>query len=1139
MAVFVLISVLFGLTTEQVRAAQKPRSQTYSVCNPAGSYPGDVEYFPFGFMCGTHPDMHDQMVLEIFNKTTGLPVNNGDDVTGGDVLAITAHFDGVTGPPKKQYGSTAGGVDGLSFVTIDTHSNDAFGAIHPTNIGANSGVTGNSFHGCPGVGSLNIDGSPGPGKVWGNRDITGSYASTTAQNGDNQSPVAYDPTDTSGKGVINCGSTGRMVYWDDPNLTTTETYSFDLRTDNDFSSSSLSDICVRFDLSIPFDGDASLFPAPIGVDIVPVDGLANGKITATHIVKQSRGGAHCFNIKKPASLVDHWGQRLTFKCDRISGYITKYNGSGSVILDGSGNRITTNFTLQYRDPGSGLWRNITNPSSPPSTNTSSYFELPAPWYYNNITGAQLFGDGTYDLEFRLNVIGSPFTQFSIYAGTGIDCIPHQPTIVSAASCVDSVITGTARDKDATTQSITIEAYIPGSPNPFASTQADSSGNFTISIAGFQDGYDHTFTVVARDVPGPGGSAPDTAVSASMVGCGQFVLSPVANGDFDTADPESASSFSTNNLVNTTYPGWSNPARPSVSSIYSQDITKNFITVAGPSGSNDSYSSINTYPALTTSTVPMVPGTQYCSNIRVGQVGSTTLGAEGIIRRDGLILKITKDQSSSQDCNTVHNKPYFRTYGAGVLAGGEFQSIDNSCGASTPGTLASWNDNTGTFPVGSGTLLSALSTGQIIGFGSSQRGGDVADRLTFANKGTPPENSTPSPRIGGGFSASEGHCLPDVDVPNGTPTVASPGSVSIASQVGTAHKYTGDLTINGGTLGVGDKTTIVVEGNVYINGSITFSGSWSNSDQVPAVVIKADGGNIYIDPGVTELSGLYIAKKDSAGNTGKIYTCATAGGPITSGEYNTCHNQLLVHGSFVADQVNLMRTLGSMRDEKGTTGGSLLGLSWSCGPAGPTSPCSSPVGSNCVNINETADPTPGPYPYSWADNNLCAPAGVTLKWYRNTGILYNQQPIMNAAHPGEFCTPFNVPGEISAWQSDWLCSNKNLAFTYGGAGSCPLGMTVSTQIYEDADSHAGNIWHRDQNKTYLCEPTPSAAVPATRPFTCSNSGAIAFGRLKPSPYTCAAEVFDFSPDLYISNPLINSASGGAQTYDAITSLPPVL
>ena len=93
---------------------------------------------------------------------------------------------------------------------------------------------------------------------------------------------------------------------------------------------------------------------------------------------------------------------------------------------------------------------------------------------------------------------------------------------------------------------------------------------------------------------------------------------------------------------------------------------------------------------------------------------------------------------------------------------------------------------------------------------------------------------------------------------------------------------------------------------------------ATSTNIPSFALNVKGGNIYIDPAITELDGLYVASKDGAGRGGKIYTCGTASGasfaPMPAASlFNGCHQQLVVYGAFVANQVNLMRTFGSLRD----------------------------------------------------------------------------------------------------------------------------------------------------------------------------------------------------------------------------------
>ncbi len=93
-------------------------------------------------------------------------------------------------------------------------------------------------------------------------------------------------------------------------------------------------------------------------------------------------------------------------------------------------------------------------------------------------------------------------------------------------------------------------------------------------------------------------------------------------------------------------------------------------------------------------------------------------------------------------------------------------------------------------------------------------------------------------------------------------------------------------------------------------------SW-DSDKAPSFTLVVTGGNIYIDPDVTRLDGVYVAKK-SGDKGGTIYTCGNGFAPkksvIWDASYdNTCNKQLTVNGAFVADQINLMRTYGTLKN----------------------------------------------------------------------------------------------------------------------------------------------------------------------------------------------------------------------------------
>ncbi|MEK7059442.1 MAG: hypothetical protein AAB971_01670 [Patescibacteria group bacterium] len=605
--------------------------------------------------------------------------------------------------------------------------------------------------------------------------------------------------------------------------------------------------------------------------------------------------------------------------------------------------------------------------------------------------------------------------------------------------------------------------------------------------------------------------------------------------------------------------------------------------------------------------PIRAGDQFCPRMVIDN-------ASGWIGPGGELYQ----QSDSADggCMTVVNKPYFKVYGSGVSAGG------GMAGGAT-GIVSSWNNNSGSYPFGAGAQIAALANGQITGFASAQGvPGGSTTYLSFANT-TSTSIDSYNPKLGGNFGAY--HPLTLIGPSAGTTVINGP------------------YTLPATTVGAGDNRAIYVNGDAYIDGNVTYGGSPWNVSNVPSFVLIATG-NIYIDPGVTNLDGIYTAQ-----TSGKaIYTCGKKVGaafqPLDKNNLFSCNKRLTIHGSFVADKINLMRTFGSLRDEKPTGAGSQIGLVWSCGG----SICKPDIsGMRCLLVNITGEDTS----HTWADNNLCVPSGssthlgLTITTSPNTAA----QAAINTGLPN--CTNLKIPGEGDYWNDNWLCSDSQLTFSYTG----PIAGQYCTPIIEPSDPDASGVWH--DNKTYICEPMAASAAPSVVP-TCNNSGSmtpvgrnggdgmtpangyavfktflpswrqlgsltiLAFlailGLFKYMSYgaydgrkrlawngllltasrsmavlavgvflamaapigitsaatgvvstgggggvipvgggggvvpvgggggvipvgnrDCAAEVFDFSPDIYMSSPAIQLPSNGALQFDAITSLPPVL
>lgn len=273
-------------------------------------------------------------------------------------------------------------------------------------------------------------------------------------------------------------------------------------------------------------------------------------------------------------------------------------------------------------------------------------------------------------------------------------------------------------------------------------------------------------------------------------------------------------------------------------------------------------------------------------------------------------------TSSTDCGgeTITNKPYVSVYGGDVSAGGGF---GNACAGAS-------NIEAYYKAAGSGTQLAAFAGGTISGFKSAMLRGSLPmapNGLSFGNDGA----------LGGFAQANE--CTPDYysveqyddgsrkTVINGNRTQDVSGLTDNAQTV-----INGDLTIEDSLPGpleapfVGHHT-IFVDGDVFINKNIKYANvgsGWATIVDIPyfTLIVK---GNIYIAPGVSELTGKYIAQQNgSDANTGHIYTCAPSIGVTynTTGSaiWDSCRsNKLTIYGQFVANKIHFVRSIGTISE----------------------------------------------------------------------------------------------------------------------------------------------------------------------------------------------------------------------------------
>ncbi len=519
------------------------------------------------------------------------------------------------------------------------------------------------------------------------------------------------------------------------------------------------------------------------------------------------------------------------------------------------------------------------------------------------------------------------------------------------------------------------------------------------------------------------------------------------------------------------------------------------------------------------------GDEYCVSIHADY---TT----GYVGPDNNVVH-SSTPSDYSNCPRIANEPYFKVLNSGISAGGDFdQRTDNG------GLLAGYNDISDPAGTdrGASSQLSALALIKISGVASAQTPGNITRSptdLTFANTGVQVDSTGgEKPVLGGEFGGK-------LQLTNETAPAGSALGASTTANLATGnYERNGDLTITGGNLPVNRNVTIFVKGNVYISNNITFNQStgW-DAGTAPSFILHATG-KIYIKPSVTSLAGLYIAQKDSGGSGGKIYTCADSSGfaPLPAKNLYSCNNQLVVYGSFVADQVNLMRTFGSLRDEEpnpatpGGPGPTPHFLWKGCGTpghgvGGEACPTQAQMdANNCININEPSEPSSS----GWYDNQLCIdPAsGVNLVWTYAGGV-------SNPNIPGyPYCARFNV-ADPDYWYDNWLCSDKNINLS---VTTSPIGGRSCVRMYEIAESDAA--W---RSGYYLCA-TAAPGPPATPPTAhvaspCSNGG------VQTVTSTCAAEVFEFSPQMYITSGggtvCPAGGCGGPPQWQSLTSQPPVL
>lgn len=307
---------------------------------------------------------------------------------------------------------------------------------------------------------------------------------------------------------------------------------------------------------------------------------------------------------------------------------------------------------------------------------------------------------------------------------------------------------------------------------------------------------------------------------------------------------------------------------------------------------------NSSNLIATQDIVAAPNTSICRSLTISPVSAS--GGSNTAKR----------------CVHVAAKPYFRVYSGDVMAGGGFMNGSSSCTLNSRAAIISWNRGSSANYAGAGVQYAAIAMHQIFEVATSNApGGSRPSGHSFANSNSS-HNSPANGRYGGHFGGVQ--CIPDY-FGSGPATYTNLNGTSTLSGSldGTYYKSDGNLQINGATIAPGSKATVYVDGNVFINGDITYggSGSWDTSN-IPnfRLIVK---GSIFVGSNVAQLDGLYVAQPKSGDSvSGRIYTCQTSASPYVPLSLDVlasqCGNKLTVNGAFVADQVWLMRTRGTLK-----------------------------------------------------------------------------------------------------------------------------------------------------------------------------------------------------------------------------------
>lgn len=271
---------------------------------------------------------------------------------------------------------------------------------------------------------------------------------------------------------------------------------------------------------------------------------------------------------------------------------------------------------------------------------------------------------------------------------------------------------------------------------------------------------------------------------------------------------------------------------------------------------------------------------------------------------------------------VGNLPYFKAYGGDIFSGGGFDNETAAEGCSPPaaesgGVYAFANQVAPNQFRGASAQFNINALMNVRGTYSASQRAAPAVANTYPAAGLTIANTS---GVGGeamGGNSGDSRCLIDYftttrDASLNQGTLNGGNVPANRDRIQYFGLASGNI-LNPTQINHGTQVGVFVDGDVFINGNITYAnGSRVDVTDLPNFVLIVRG-DIKIGRTVTELNGTYVAQPRNNGTGGRIFTCApSASGTYgASNIYQECQTPLTVYGSLVAKTIRFGRMNGTV------------------------------------------------------------------------------------------------------------------------------------------------------------------------------------------------------------------------------------